>query len=319
MNPRIDPSPALRQLAALQEGVLTSEQASAYGLGRHSIGRLLDAGQWQRLDRGLYLTSNQQPSWLALAWAGTLIGGDHARIARTGAAYLHTLSSAPPDLIHVLVPEHRVVAPRQSWVFERERPGVRSAASMGGPPRTTVAETVLDLCQDADSEQVVGWVSTALQTRLTSSASLRRALAGRRRFRHRRLVEELLTDVDEGAETALELAYLRDVERAHGLPRGDRQQSRDRSPDRRDVVYKEFQLVVELDGRLGHTGNGRFRDMRRDNAAVLAGETTLRYGWGDVTGQPCAVTWQVEGVLQHRGWADAASSCRRCRRHPRYA
>lgn len=46
----------------------------------------------------------------------------------------------------------------------------------------------------------------------------------------------------------------------------------------------DYGLLIELDGRIGHTGDGRFRDMRRDNAAATDGLATLRYGWHDVSG-----------------------------------
>ena len=81
----------------------------------------------------------------------------------------------------------------------------------------------------------------------------------------------MLVDVAEGAQSPLELTYLRDVERAHGLPTGSRQV---RVAGRRviwvDVDYEEYSTRVELDGRLGHQGEGRFRDRRRDNGAVMA-------------------------------------------------
>jgi hypothetical protein len=50
----------------------------------------------------------------------------------------------------------------------------------------------------------------------------------------------------------LEYRYVRDVERAHGLPRS-RHQARvviDGKVVYRDVYYEEYQLTVELDGQL---------------------------------------------------------------------
>jgi hypothetical protein len=48
----------------------------------------------------------------------------------------------------------------------------------------------------------------------------------------------------------------------------------------RDLAYQRFGLYIELDGRLGHEGaEHAFRDMGRDNDAVLGGRLTLRYGW----------------------------------------
>ena len=82
----------------------------------------------------------------------------------------------------------------------------------------------------------------------------------------------------------LELCYLRNVERAHGLPRGERQVPAIGIAGRiyRDVEYKTYRTVVELDGRAAHPESDRWRDMRRDNASVVAGRWVLRYGPSDI-------------------------------------
>lgn len=77
-------------------------------------------------------------------------------------------------------------------------------------------------------------------------------------------------------------------------------------------MYDPYRLVVELDGRLGHEGEGWFRDMRRDNVATLAGEATLRYGHYDVTSNPCSVAFEVAAVLTHLGWSGVLRRCNRC-------
>ena len=67
------------------------------------------------------------------------------------------------------------------------------------------------------------------------------------------------------------MVYLRDVERAHGLSAVFRRQQPSRIHRAvRDVWYSDFGVVVELDGRLGHTELGRFRDMNRDCLVLLA-------------------------------------------------
>jgi len=63
----------LRELAALQAGVLSREQVHSYGLSDRVIERLVTEGTWRRVCRGLYATS--EDSWLQRAWAGVLLGG----------------------------------------------------------------------------------------------------------------------------------------------------------------------------------------------------------------------------------------------------
>ena len=115
----------------------------------------------------------------------------------------------------------------------------------------------------------------------------------------------------------LELTYLRDVERAHGLDvLVSRQLPSLTHRAVRDVAYTGFGVVVELDGRLGHTELGRFRDMDRDNEASLDGLLTLRFGAGDLHGRPCAVAAQVARALRQRGWTGLPTRCPRCVRVP---
>lgn len=309
MHPRSDPSAELLDLAQAQGGVVTVGQADQLGVGRHARARLLRVGRWQRVDGPVLAVHSFPLSWPAQAWAGVLLAGTGARLAGPAAAHLHGLTDEPPGRIDVL--GGSPVPDRWPWAFHRERPGVRDSRSPGDPPRTTLDDTVLDLCDGADAAQVVHWVTTALQSRRTSPARLRRALDRRQRYAGRALLLELLGDVGQGADSPLELRYLRDVERPHGLPQGERQHT-SRHRHQRDVYYRLYGLVVELDGRLGHEGMGRFRDMARDNHATVDGQASLRYGNGDVVGSPCAVAWQVGSVLATRGWAGPLRRCSSC-------
>jgi len=299
-------------LATAQAGVVTREQATALGMSRHAIQRLTTAGDWVPLARGIYLTAPIVPTWPALAWSGVLIGGDGARLGGEAAAYLNRLIPEPPSEIDVLVPAGRTVRVHGSWSFHRESPGARSAGTSGSPPRLGIAATVVDLCDHGSPSDTVHWLTTAVQKRLTTPEAILREMAGRARVTHRQLMLDLLTDVAAGAESALEVSYLRDVERAHGLPRGRRQGQRLGLPYHSDVGYDDFQTLVELDGRDGHVGSGRFRDMARDNTFATALWLTLRYGWFDVVDRPCQVAWQVATTLIQRAWRGFPTRCARC-------
>ena len=94
---------------------------------------------------------------------------------------------------------------------------------------------------------------------------------GRGRQRHRGLITNLVADVEAGAESPLEVTYLNEVEQAHGLPIGRRQEPRSGLPYATDVGYDAFGLLVELDCRAWHEGARAFRDMNRDNLFVPSG------------------------------------------------
>jgi hypothetical protein len=115
-----------------------------------------------------------------------------------------------------------------------------------------------------------------------------------------------------GAESVLEFRYDRDVERAHGLPKsrpqvafGDRYGHR----GRRDREYEKYGVVIELDGKLAHPLDARWRDKDRDNAAAADGKQSLRYGWVHVRRQACSTAAQVAKVLRRHGWEGRLRRC----------
>ncbi|MGI3779301.1 MAG: type IV toxin-antitoxin system AbiEi family antitoxin domain-containing protein [Janthinobacterium lividum] len=311
------PRAELRSLALQQANVVSREQARALGVSDRVVARLVRQQHWRRVTPGIYLTADVEPTFLARAWAGVLIGGDSSRLGRLAAARLQGLADVDPRVVTVWVEHGRAVSERPGFEFLRERPDVRGRTTRGDPPRTNVEDTVLDLCSTAQPEDVVGWLTLAVERRRTTGRRLLRALAGRRRHPHRQLIEGLLADVEVGVRSPLEMTYLRDVERAHGLSAlVTRQLPSLLHKAVRDVCYTDFGVVVELDGRLGHDELGRFRDMNRDNLANLDGLLTLRYGAADLHGRPCAVAAQVARALHRRGWTGLATRCPRCLRVP---
>jgi hypothetical protein len=160
MRPRQPVPEALHNLALLQDGVVTREQALGLGLSRHAITRLANRDSWLRLTAGVYQTLPGAPAWPAVAWAGVLIGGDRARLAGQAAATLCGLRESPPDIVEILVPAGggcpRLTGP---WRFRRETPGARLARTVGSPPRITVEDLVLDLAAgSSDVRPGIGWL-----------------------------------------------------------------------------------------------------------------------------------------------------------------
>jgi hypothetical protein len=303
---------ALTELAKAQAGVVSREQVRFLGVTDAASERMLREGWWRHLARGIYQTAPTDPTWDGLAWAGVLIGGNRARLGPAASAFLHNLVEDAPRPIDVLVPVGRSARIGGEWRFSRERPGARSARSVNDPPRLTVEDTVLDLSATASEGGLVALMTTAVQRRKTTPRRLLAAMNERSRCRHRQLLADILGDVAAGAESPLEMRFLHDVERPHGLPRGDRQQSRRGMPYASDVGYDDYQVLVELDGRKGHEGDGLFRDMKRDNQFALIEWITLRYGWYDVVQRPCLVAFEIAAALVARGWNSLPTRCFRC-------
>ena len=126
------------------------------------------------------------------------------------------------------------------------------------------------------------------------------------------MLAAVVADVATGAYSLLEVRYLRDAERAHGLPRSHRQ-VRAAIGSRhcyRDADYVEYGVLIELDGRLGHEAAwDRWADMDRDNAALANGALTIRLGYRQVVGTPCRAAIFVAEVLRGRGWPGVLRPC----------
>jgi len=241
-----------------------------------------------------------------------LRAGDDAVLSHHTAAEVWNLTDQSSSSIHVSVPRQAgsLVIPGLVLHYSSRLPGARHPARL--PPQTTLEETVLDLADvSPTAEDAVAWAIKACQRRLTTPDRIAAALARRNRVRWRRDLTDAVAEVRTGVHSPLELRYLRDVERKHCLPRGDRQAVTIRSGTRQyaDVRYTEYGVVVELDGVLAHPAEARKYDSRRDNANALDGFQTLRYGWVPVAYHACAVAREVGDLLHHRGWHGSPRSC----------
>jgi hypothetical protein len=189
----------------------------------------------------------------------------------------------------------------------------RAVDDLHWPWRTTAAETILDVCESSSADELFALLGRAFQRRLTSEAEIRAALAARRAHRWRTLLDLVMDDVVDGAESAMEVRYVQDVERPHGLPDGHRQLPSPGTASRRhDIGYEAQRVLVELDGRLGHEAQeDRIRDGLRDRRGATVGWLTVRAFWKDVAITPCDLAVDVGAVLATRGWSGRIRRCRR--------
>jgi predicted transcriptional regulator of viral defense system len=211
------------EIARWQAGAISRRQLIAAGVSSQLIVERLKRQRWQQLFRGVYAAFSGPPPRETWLWAAVLRAGEGAVLSHQTAAELHGFIDYPADAIYLTVPSTRRVATRgliirMSGRVEQARQPNRE------PPRTSVEETALDLAQLAPSfDDACGWITKACANRLTTEEKLRTALAVRKKMRWRTELDDVLTAAGSGIHSVLEYRYLRDVERAHGLPRSRHQ------------------------------------------------------------------------------------------------
>ena len=329
------PAGTWQRLLDEQHGIVTTKQMYENGVNKDSIDHYVETGQWLRVCRGVISVTNgpltremQLSAALLYAGRGALLS--HASAAeewgwiRPGSGPVHvtvpygcSATSRPPTMRHA----------KQNFTSESNEqihPGVivhrsRAMGHIGvetNPARTSIADTVLDLAVVEPSSRLA---TIALVSAMSSGgvnvAAMSRKIEARRPMRYLKPILHTLALMRDGVHSALEHRYVLDVERAHGLPAGQRQAPVfvDGRKLFEDIRYEICDLIVRLDGQAFHSAKQRrFRDRRRDNAAELRNLPRLVYGWHEVTQDPCGVYREVREVLVREGWNDASFPCERC-------
>ena len=273
--------PTWQELLALQGGVLSRAQALGAGMSRSAWEWRHTSGRWSSLLPGVALSHGGTPDDEQVAWAAVAHCGDGAAVTGDWALLLQGFrSTRPPTRVDVAVPEGRVVrraelrageaalavVPRQVRALTALVHPVRS------PPVVRVPTAALHAASVATTDRAAEWrVAAVVQQRLTTAAHLRTALRDLPRLRRHRLLGEVLDDVEEGAHSGSELAFLRLLREA-GLPRPDRLQRPTRADGKRylDAWWKRQRVSAEIDGA-HHVEVGQWDDdVMRQNAVVLA-------------------------------------------------
>jgi hypothetical protein len=299
-----------------QCGVIARRQVLAGGWSVHDIDRMVRRREWVRLLPGVYVCHTGEPTWLERAWAGVLyywpsaLAGLSALRAAAGPGWRPHDDSGP---IWIAVAAARHVADRDGYRVRWLAGYDVQVLEHTHPPRMRFEEACLDAVVATKSKlRRIHLLADACQSRRTTADRLLTAMANRTRVPDRRWLEAILRDIAEGTCSVLEHGYLTRVERPHGLPRGRRQRTDCQPTGRiyRDVVYENFDLYVELDGRLFHdSSTARDDDLERDLDAATVRHDTVRLGWGQVFGRPCQTAAKVGTILTNGGWTGTIQPC----------
>jgi hypothetical protein len=321
-----------------QAGAFSQAQANAHGISDKVLTARRRARQIQRVHHGVYVDFTGPVPWRSRVWAAWLAYGPDAALGGETALRQYGLDGNWGEgKMHVEVPHARRVDRQPGVVISRRQDLAGRLHKSRDPPMVRLEVALLTVAsRQCRTDQVLAIVLDACRQRRTTPERLLDELDSLCRIPRRRLLRQVLADAADGAHSFLEQTYLRRVERAHGLPPGQRQvraggatlnaepgleveprpedsaDTEDGAPTQvvyRDVEYVPYGVIVELDGRAGHADVGsQWRDMSRDNAAALEGKVTLRFGYQLVT-EPCATAAQVGLALRGRGWAGSALRC----------
>ena len=312
----IDMPPQARDLLAIQGKAIARYQGAESGIDPRSMRSKLSGARWQRLQRGVYAAFSGDPARETMLWAALLRAGPDAVLSHQTAAERHGLLDTPAALITITVPASKrparvkirgVIIHRSDAILRTRHPAML-------PPCTRVEDTVLDLIQIApDFDDAYGWICRAIGRRRTTAGRIRLAMDSRKKMRWRREIAAALSDANDGALSLLEYRYVRRVERPHGLPAASRQaRIRQRTGNRYlDNLYEVYGVCVELDGTAAHPEDEQWRDKRRDNASLVSGIVTLRFGFPELGDHRCESAAYVAAVLRQRGWPGPAHPCPR--------
>lgn len=301
------------EAAALQAGVISHDQlVRILGWNRNAIRTQIDARRWQRIFDGVYAVTTGDLPIESLWWAAHLRCGDASALFGESALQAWRIK-APSQPIEMSVP-FTANGRASGLIIHRSRSPLATRIPRGLPPALLPQFAVLVVSNRLEPADVMDLISSALQRGRVSADQIERAMR-ETRVKHRTLILELLDEIRGGATTPLEIAGVRRILKAHGLPTGQgqvREQISGKTVIRDRLVLG---LIIEFDGRLGHSDpGGRFRDLDRDNLAVLTGRPTLRFGWTDVHENPCKAADQVADTLTRLGSGPTLVRCSRsCR------
>ncbi|WP_350274214.1 hypothetical protein [Kribbella sp. HUAS MG21] len=306
-------SHAFADVRARQAGAFTRAQALAHGITDKVLLGRRRARQVQRVHTGVYVDFTGPLPWETRVWAAWLACGPGAALTGPTALRRYGVTGSRWDeRIQVAVPHARRIDPGPGIVVTRHRHLSALVQPCREPPtvRLEVA-LLLTAAAEADVSRRAAVLFDACRQRLTTPARLLAELESLPELRGRGVIRRILAEAAEGVQSFLEQAYLRRVERAHGLPRARRQvrAADDGAVVYRDSEYSPYDVLVELDGQVGHADPAsRWRDMNRDNAAATSGKLTLRFGY-QLVSEPCAAAAQVVAALRFRGWTGSPRPC----------
>jgi hypothetical protein len=287
-------------------GVIDRAELDRHSVTRHRLACWIADGVLERAAPRVWRLAGSADTWEQRLMIGVLSLGHPAGASHNSAAQLHGFDRTPRDVVEFLVPDDQR-SPRLSYTVHCSkliRP--YDFVTVDGLRATSATRTILDLANiGAHPDRVSAAIDTAVRLQLSSPETIaRRVYDIRRRGRTGvRLLDRLL--LDAGGHTMLEREFLR-LMREGGLPRPTPQvvfRNGDRTVARVDFLYEDWDIVIEVSGKLGHSSpTERARDAQRRNELQDMGLLVYEFTWEDITRRPSWVLGRMRQRLRSAGW-----------------
>ncbi len=281
---------ALHDLAAEQDGLLTTHQLREHGVSAWHQRQLIATGWIGRLAPRVYALRGSPDTHRRRLRCGLLCLGERSWVSFEAAATLHGLDRSRPHAVEFTIERRRRPPTLPFPVHTTKRLQQIDHVLVDGFRTMSATRTVFDLAlARAHPHRIEAAIDSAIRLQLSSPEVLQRRLAALRGSGRWgcRLVEEMITD--SGGHTHLERRFLELVRRA-GLPTPRKQvvfRADGRHVARVDFFFGEFDVVVEVSGQKGHSSPAeRARDAQRRNELQDLGVRVFEYTFDDVTKRP---------------------------------
>lgn len=326
-----NPDAAATRIAARQRGLITWRQATVVaGMTERQIEGRVRSGRWRKVQRGVYVVSGAQSSYLQSLLAAQLAARSEKVVEKRKKIYLEELEDAvvtgrsavwirgsrrlgEPSHHELLVNRPRAPVVKGAAVRRTRTLPAVDIAAVEGVPTLAVPRLMVELCGRIPDLDFVAVLDDLLGS---GDGALRRDVHSRAEGLcvGRKSVARLVDLTKPGAEAAFRSWLERHTGRlftAAGLPPPDwNVELRDDAAaviGIGDAVWVEQRVVVELDGlRFHSTPAERRRDNRKDRRLSMTGWLVLRYTWLDLMERPEEVIAEVRGSLAKRAEQAAA-------------
>lgn len=292
---------------ALHHGVIDRAALKGLEVDSDQVRRWVAKGMLERVAPRVWRLVGSPDHWEQRVAIGLLSLGPQAAASHNTAAQLHRFDRTPRDVVEFLVPPERRGSRMQFTVHCSKLIRPHDYVTVDGFQATSATRTILDLANlGVSPDRVSAAIDTAVRLQLSAPEAIaERVFDIRRRGRSGvRMIDGLL--LDAGGHTMLEREFFR-LMREGGLPRPTPQvvfQDGKRTVARVDFLYAEWNIVVEVSGRLGHSSPAeRARDAQRRNELQDLGLLVFEFTWEDVTRRPSWVIRQMRERLQTAGWS----------------